>query len=126
MTIDDIRQFCLEKSHTTEEFPFDQDTLVFKVLGKIFALCPLEKWEQGIPSITLKCDPEYAVELRENFNCIVPGFHANKKHWNTIYLESKTISSELLFQLISHSYDTVVKNMTKKQQSLILKSDYES
>ena len=122
MTIDEIRSFCLNQIHTTEEFPFDQDTLVFKVLGKIFALCPLEKWEEGAPSITLKCDPEYAIELREQFSCIVPGFHANKKHWNTIYLESNTISSDLLFKLILHSYDMVIKNMTKKQQRQFQKS----
>lgn len=122
MTIDEIRSFCLSQTHTTEEFPFDQDTLVFKVLGKIFALCPLEKWEEGTPSITLKCDPEYAIELREQFSCIVSGFHANKKHWNTIYLESNTISSDLLFKLILHSYDMVIKNMTKKQQRQFQKS----
>lgn len=122
MTIDEIRSFCLKQTHTTEEFPFDQDTLVFKVLGKIFALCPLEKWEEGAPSITLKCDPEYAIELREQFSCIIPGFHANKKHWNTIYLESKAISSELLFKMILHSYEMVIKNMTKKQQRQIQKS----
>ena len=84
MTIEDIRLFCLQKPKTTEEFPFDQDTLVFKVLGKIFALCPLSQWERGAASITLKCDPEYALELRSEFDSILPGFHANKKHWNTM------------------------------------------
>ncbi len=120
MTIDEIRLFCLNKPKTTEEFPFDKDTLVFKVLGKIFALCPLEQWDSGRPSITLKCDPEYALELRDNHNGIVPGFHANKKHWNTVYLEPQQVSPQLLFDLITHSYNMVVQNMPKKQRDQLL------
>lgn len=116
MRIDEIIEFCLQQPKSTEEFPFDEDTLVFKVLGKIFALCPLKQWEEGMPSITLKCDPEYAIELRENYSCIVPGFHANKKHWNTIHLETNEIPRKLLFKFISHSYTMVVKTMTKKQR----------
>ncbi|MDC0570850.1 MmcQ/YjbR family DNA-binding protein [Flavobacteriaceae bacterium] len=116
MCIDEIREFCLQQPESTEDFPFDKDTLVFKVLGKIFALCPLKQWEEGLPSITLKCDPEHAIELRENYSCIVPGFHANKKHWNTIHLETNEIPRKLLFEFISHSYAMVVNNMTKKQR----------
>ena len=116
MRIDEIIEFCLQQPKSTEEFPFDEDALVFKVLGKIFALCPLKQSEEGLPSITLKCDPEYAIELRENYSCIVPGFHANKKHWNTIHLETNEIPLKLLFEFISHSYTMVVKTMTKKQR----------
>ena len=116
LNIENIRSFCLDKLKTTEEFPFDEDTLVFKVLGKIFALCPLKKWEQGLPSITLKCDPDYAIALRQNYNCIVPGFHANKKHWNTIHLGTNELPPKLVFELISHSYAMVVKNMSKSQR----------
>jgi len=116
MTIEDIRLFCLKKPKTTEEFPFDEDTLVFKVLGKIFALCPLEKWEQGSPSITLKCSPEYAEELREEYSCIVPGFHANKKHWNTIHLKTNALTPDFLLELITHSYEMVIQNMSKTQR----------
>ena len=115
-TLDIIRIFCLNKSQTTESFPFDQDTLVFKVLGKIFALCPLSKWEAGNPSITLKCNPIYASKIRQQYHCIKPGFHANKKHWNTIYLKTNDVSTEFLFELISHSYDMVLQNMSKKQR----------
>ena len=116
-TLDIIRSFCLQQLKTTESFPFDQDTLVFKVLGKIFALCPLSKWEAGAPSITLKCDPTYALQIREQYHCIKPGFHANKKHWNTIYLKTNEVSTEFLFELISHSYDMVLQNMSKKQRN---------
>ena len=89
---------------------------MFKVLGKTFALCPLSKWEAGAPSITLKCDPTYALQIREQYHCIKPGFHANKKHWNTIYLKTNEVSTEFLFELISHSYDMVLQNMSKKQR----------
>jgi predicted DNA-binding protein (MmcQ/YjbR family) len=117
ITIDAIQSFCLKKEQTTEEFPFDESTLVYKVLGKIFALCPLEAWEQGKPSITLKCDPDYAEELRNDYDAIHSGFHTNKKHWNTIYLSNCQFSSEFLFELIDHSYAMVVKNMPKKLRS---------
>ncbi len=115
MTTDDIREFCLQKPNTTESFPFDTHCLVFKVMDKIFALCPLLKWEAGAPSITLKCDPTYAIELREQYQSISPGFHSNKKHWNTIYLEMNEIPPKLLLKLITHSYNMVVKNMSKKK-----------
>ena len=123
ITIDQIQSFCLKKEQITEEFPFDENTLVYKVLGKIFALCPLEAWEQGNPSITLKCDPDYAEELRAQYDCIKPGWHMNKKHWNTIYLSNCGFSSQFLFELINHSYAMVVKNMSKKLRSQ-LKSTY--
>ena len=122
VTLDIIRSFCLQQSKATESFPFNKDTLVFKVLGKIFALCPLSKWEAGAPSITLKCDPDYALEIREQYHCIKPGFHANKKHWNTIYLNKNEVSKEFLLELISQSYDMVLKNMSKKQRDQ-LKND---
>ena len=112
--IDAIQSFCLEKDQTTEEFPFDESTLVYKVLGKIFALCPLEAWEEGNPSITLKCDPDYANELRNAYDSVHPGFHANKRHWNTIYLNNCGFSAQFLFELIDHSYAMVVQNMPKK------------
>ena len=115
--IDAIQSFCLKKEQSTEEFPFDESTLVYKVLGKIFALCPLEAWEQGKPSITLKCDPDYADELRNDYDSIHSGFHTNKTHWNTIYLNNCSFSPEFLFELIDHSYAMVVKNMPKKLSS---------
>ncbi len=117
ITIDAIQSHCINKEQTTEEFPFDESTLVYKVLGKIFALCPLEAWEQGNPSITLKCDPDYAEELRNDYDAIQSGFHANKKHWNTIYLSNCRFSPQFLFELIDHSYAMVIQNMPKKLRS---------
>ena len=112
--IDQLRAYCLNKKETSEDFPFDSDTLVFRVLGKIFALVPLERWESGEPTINLKCDPEYAREIRAEYESIYPGFHMNKTHWNTIDLYKKELPPKFFFQLIDHSYDMVVKGMTKK------------
>ena len=116
MNIEELRDYCLKKKGVTEGFPFDQDTLVLKVLGKMFALFPLEKWEQGEGSVNLKCDPVYAIELRETYSSIVGGFHSNKKHWNTVYIYKGELQSKLVCELIDHSYEMVVKGMTKKMR----------
>jgi len=120
ITIDKIQSFCLTKDLSSEEFPFDNATLVFKVLGKVFAVFPLEDWESGTPSITLKCDPNYALELRNSYDAIRPGFHSNKKHWNTIYLSTAGFSPEFIFELIDHSYSMVVQNMPKKLKTQLI------
>ena len=86
MNIEQIRTYCLSKPHVTEAFPFDQVTLVFKVAGKMFALLPLEKWDEGKASINLKADPDYSLQLREDYESIESGFHMNKKHWNSVYI----------------------------------------
>ncbi len=114
MNIDQLRDYCLSKPGTSEGFPFDEDTLVFKVLGKMFVLIPLEKWEVGEASINLKCDPEYSEELRAAYESIRPGFHMSKTHWNSIYIHENELKSNFIFKLIDHSYDMVVKAMSKK------------
>ena len=114
MNIEQLREYCLAKNKATEDFPFDEHTLVFKVLGKMFALFPLEKWEKGEASMMLKCDPDYTVELREQYESIYAGPYVSNKHWNTISLYTGEINPELILQLIDHSYDMVVKGMTKK------------
>lgn len=111
MNIEDIRNFCLSKKAVTECFPFDKETLVFKVMDKIFALVSLE----SNLSINLKCEPEKALFLREHYPAIVPGFHMNKTHWNTVRLDS-TIEKSLIYQLIDDSYNLIIKNLTKKQK----------
>ena len=115
MNIEDIREYCIQKREVTEEFPFDEVTLVFKVLGKGFLFTGLDR---EIPAINLKCEPERAIDLRETYSCILPGYHMNKKHWNTVELTGE-ISNSFIFELIDHSYDLVVGGMTKKQQVLI-------
>lgn len=116
MNIEQLQAYCLSKKEVKGEFPFDSETLVFKVLGKIFTLIHLGKWEAGQKAINLKCDPEYAEELRANYNVITPGYHMNKKHWNTLDLTSDEISPELLSELIDHSYAMVVRGLPKKLQ----------
>ena len=120
MDIEQFRDYCLKKKGVTEEFPFDADTLVFKVLGKMFALIPLERWEQGEASISLKADPEYSQELRAEYHSIRPAFHMNKTHWNTLYLHEGELELSLIMDLINHSYDMVVLNMSKKLKEKLL------
>ncbi|MEN8788812.1 MAG: MmcQ/YjbR family DNA-binding protein [Flavobacteriaceae bacterium] len=110
MNIEEFRQYCVAKKGVTEEFPFDEVTLVFKVMGKMFALAPLER----IPSqVNLKCDPEKAIALREEYDgAIIPGYHMSKVHWNTLYLEQ--LPFKLLQELVDHSYDLVVSKLPKK------------
>jgi len=119
MNIEEYRDFCLAKKGVTESFPFDQDVLVFKVSGKIFALTSLKDWEEGIQFINLKCDPEYAIELRTRYESIEPGYHMSKKHWNSVRIYKGELSYELVFQLINHSYELVVKSLTKKQKEAL-------
>ena len=112
MNIELLREYCISKPAVTEEFPFDKDTLVFKVLGKMFALSSLKGWEAGIASVNLKCDPERAVQLREEHEEIIEGWHMSKIHWNTIYIDR--LNPKLTKELIDHSYDLVVSKFTKK------------
>ncbi|MFV0540956.1 MAG: MmcQ/YjbR family DNA-binding protein [Aestuariibaculum sp.] len=119
MHIDQLRDYCLKKKAVTEAFPFDNDTLVFKVLGKMFALFSLKKWEAGEGAVNLKCDPEYALELRADYDSIISGWHMNSKHWNTVLIHKNELSPKIILQLIDHSYDMVVKNMPKKLRDTI-------
>jgi predicted DNA-binding protein (MmcQ/YjbR family) len=114
MTLQQLQEFCESKPQTEATFPFDQDTLVYKVAGKMFALVSLTKWESGNPFINLKCDPDYAIELRESYSSITAGYHMSKKHWNSVSLKNGEVSSKLLVELVNQSYDLVVKGLPKK------------
>ena len=106
MHVESIREYCLSKPEATEGFPFGEDTLVFKVMDKMFALMNLE----GDLSINLKCKPDKAIELRENHSAVLPGYHMNKKYWNTVMVDD-SVSDTLLKEWIDHSYDEVVKGL---------------
>ena len=109
MNIEQIREYCLKKKGVTEDLPFDEETLVFKVMGKMFLLVSLEK----VPlQINLKCDPEKAVELREQFESVRPGYHMSKKHWNTVIIDG-SIPKKELFEWIDNSYELVVSGLKK-------------
>ncbi len=112
MNVESFRAYCLAKKGVSEEFPFDEETLVFKVMGKMFALCGLEH----IPfQIALKCDPERAIMLREEYDGrITEAYHMSKKHWNSVQAEA--LPETLVKELIDHSYELVVAGLTKKQQ----------
>ena len=110
MNVEEFRVYCLSKPLVTEEFPFDETTLVFKVAGKMFALTGLDDPEF---KVNLKCDPDRSVVLREEHESIRPGWHMNKKHWNTVHVDG-SFPEELFVELIDHSYVLVVKSLPKK------------
>jgi predicted DNA-binding protein (MmcQ/YjbR family) len=111
MNIESFREFCLSLPATTEEFPFGPDTLVFKVAGKVYALTDIINFE----SVNLKCDPDLVVELRERYPAVQPGYHMNKKHWNTVIMDH-SIPDSLLRDWIRHSYDQVVAKLPKSKR----------
>jgi predicted DNA-binding protein (MmcQ/YjbR family) len=113
MNIQQLYEFCLSKKGVTEHFPFDEDALVFKVGGKMFALTSLSNWEKGNAAINLKCDPEKALELRAQFEGIKPGWHMSKVHWNTVDFNSD-VQDKMILELINHSYELVFNSLTKK------------
>ncbi len=115
MNIEQFRNYCLNKKGVTESFPFDEDVLVFKVLHKMFALTSLKS---DTLKVSLKCDPERALELRETFESIIPAFHMNKKHWNSVNVDT-LLDDKLFLELIDHSYELVIKGMTKKDSKLL-------
>ncbi len=110
MELEQIRNYCIAKPGVTEELPFGPDTLVFKVMGKIFAITGIEDFE----FINLKCDPDRAIELREQYDSIKPGYHMNKKLWNSVYPET---GEKLILELIDHSYDLIVESLPKGKQA---------
>ena len=116
MNIENYFEYCLSKNGVTEHFPFDQDTLVFKVGRKMFALASLSEWEKGNPSVNLKCDPERAEELRAQYDDIIPGYHMSKVHWNTIQI-NRNVPDSMIKELINHSYELVFKSLSKKIQA---------
>ena len=109
MHIEAFRDLCLSLPGTSEEFPFGEETLVFKIAGKMFALTHVDEFD----SVNLKCDPEKAVELRERYDGIMPGYHMNKKHWNTV-LTDGSVPDNLLKELILDSYELVKAGLPKK------------
>lgn len=116
MDIETFRTYCLSKKGTDESFPFGEQTLVFKVMGKMFALAGLDNEDF---TANLKCDPERVIQLREEHPLdILPGYHMNKKHWNTVRFESD-LDDTFLSELVDHSYDLVVSKLTKKDKAAL-------
>lgn len=103
MDIETLREYCLSKPGAEETFPFGPDTLVFKVNGKLFLLVGLDEEQLRF---NVKCNPDKAIELREEHSCVLPGYHMNKKHWNTIVVDG-SVSAKQLKEWIDHSYDLV-------------------
>ena len=114
MDIETLREYCLSKPGTTENFPFDEVTLVIRVVNKIFVFLPLD----NPTSIALKCQPERAVALREAYPEITPGWHLNKNHWNTVGLDGN-LTGAFIFQLVDHSYELVVAGLKKAEKEML-------
>jgi predicted DNA-binding protein (MmcQ/YjbR family) len=112
MNIEELRDYCISKKGVEETLPFGPDTLVFKVLGKVFLLVGLD---ESPLQFNVKCDPEKAIELREKYSFVKPGYHMNKKHWNTIIVDGSA-KEKLLIEFIDDSYDLVVKGLSKLEQ----------
>ena len=117
MNIEDLREYCLSLKGVSEDFPFGDTTLVFKVSGKMFCLTNLE----GDLSINVKNEPEKNIELREEYPAVKPGYHMNKKHWNTVYIDG-SLSDDMIKNFIDESYDLIVMGLTRKQQQEIKNS----
>jgi predicted DNA-binding protein (MmcQ/YjbR family) len=111
LNLESFRAYCLAKKGVTEELPFGPDALVFKVMGKMFALTDITDFA----SINLKADPEKAIELRERYEAVIPGYHMNKKHWNTILLDG-SLPEKLIRSWVDDSYNLVAAGLTKKQK----------
>lgn len=116
MDVETIREYCLSKKGVTESFPFDDTSLVMKVMNKMFALIDLEEAN----SITLKCDPERTIELREHYSGIDGAYHFNKKYWNGILFDAD-VDDKLIKELVDHSYEEVIKKFTRK-----LRAEYDA
>jgi predicted DNA-binding protein (MmcQ/YjbR family) len=112
MNIESFQDYCLAKAGVTEEFPFGEETMVYKVMGKMFALTSLDTTPFRF---NLKCDPERALQLREEYDCVLPGYHMNKKHWNSIIVDGSVKDTQLR-EWIDHSYDLVVQALPRKLQ----------
>ena len=113
MNIEEIRDYCLKKNHVTESFPFDKTTLVFKVHNKMYALIDIEDKQ----FINLKCDPDRAIQLREEYTEITPGYHMNKVHWNSVSITG-LLSDYFIMELIDDSYELIFSSLPKKLREL--------
>jgi len=116
MDREELRSYCLTRKAALEDFPFGEEVAVYKVMGKIFALLPVE----GSMTISLKCDPIFAQLLRDTYPAVTPGWHLNKKHWNSVKVDGSIAEDEIL-EMIDHSYEQVVKGLTRAQRETLAK-----
>ena len=117
MDLEQFREYCLSRVAATESMPFGEGVLVFKVAGKMFALAALDEFPV---TVNLKCDPDLALELRDRYEQVRPGYHMNKRHWNTVEIDSGVPEAELC-KMIEHSYDLVVRALSKAQRDQLIR-----
>ena len=114
MNIEEFRDYCIIKKGVTEETPFGPDVLVMKVMNKMFALCGIDEFKY----INLKCDPDEAVELREQYHAIQPGYHMNKRLWNSVYV-NEDVADDKIYKMVDDSYDLIVESLAKKDKKAL-------
>ncbi len=117
--IEQLVDYCMAKPGVSQDFPFDKKTMVFKLHGKMFALANVEKWNLEHAALNLKNDPEKNIQLRERYAAIIPGYHMNKNHWNTLNLYEEELEDDLIFQLIDESYEIIKRNLPQKIQNTL-------
>ncbi len=115
ITLDSLRKYCGQKPGSAETFPFGEQTLVFKVMGKMYALTDINSSEL---SVNLKCDPDWAMILREHYSAVKPGYHMNKRHWNTVTIDGSVPEDEF-WEMVDHSYNLVVKGLKKADRQIL-------
>jgi len=120
LPLEEFVDFCMEKPGVTQDFPFDKKTMVFKLMGKIFVLANIELWNNGEASINLKNKPEINIKLRQQYSSIIPGYHMNKKHWNTVQISEEELDRDLVFALIDQSYEIVKSKLSEKDKKALL------
>ena len=119
-SLQELVDYCMAKPGVTQEFPFDKKTMVFKLMGKMFALANIESWHQGLAALNLKNDPQINKTLREHYASIIPGYHMNKKHWNTIQVSEEELEQEMIYTLIDQSYEIVKSKLAQKYKKTLL------
>ena len=118
MKLEDVEAHCRSQPGASEDYPFNADTLVFRIAGKIFALVSHSDERERV---TLKCEPELALHLRSQFEGVIPGYHTNKRHWNTVYLDAGIADDEIQ-DMIDHAYQRVVAGLSKAQRATLARS----
>lgn len=114
MNVEQFRDYCISKPGVTEGFPFGEPALVFKVMNKVFVIVDIDAFD----FVNLKCDPDLAIELRETYSCVKPGYHMNKKHWNSVYFDG-TVADEQIFEWVDLSYNLVASSLTKRDKEAL-------
>ena len=119
ITLEYLVDFCMSKKGVSQEFPFDKKTMVFKLCGKMFLLTDIKAWQERQGSVNLKNEPHINRSLREQYTSVVPGYHMNKKHWNTVRIEEEELDDSMILRLINESYEIIKEHLPEKDKKTL-------